>query len=75
MHQFDSSYYMAQSWIRIREGTNIQEHDLIMLHHELEEAKITNTNLEIPYEEAHNKAEEKWNYNKALFEYLKTHDA
>lgn len=46
-----------------------------MLHHELEEAKITNTNLEIPYEEAHNKAEEKWNYNKALFEYLKTHDA
>lgn len=75
VHQFDSSYYMAQSWIRIREGTNIQEHDLIMLHHELEEAKIMNTNLEIPYEEAHNKAEEKWNYNKALFEYLKTHDA
>lgn len=73
--KFDPDYYMAQSWLRLREGKNIQKHDIILLHHELEEARIMNKNLEIPYEKAHNKAEKTWNYKKALIEYLKTHEA
>lgn len=75
VHKFDPDYYMAQSWLRLREGKNIQEHDIILLHHELEEARIMNKNLEIPYEKAHNEAEKNWNYKKALLEYLKTHEA
>ncbi|MBR2674304.1 MAG: hypothetical protein IKE52_02470 [Mogibacterium sp.] len=73
--KFDSDYYMAQSWLRLREGKSIQKHDFVMLRHELEEAKIMSKNLEISYEKAHNIAEEKWSYKKALMEYLKNHDA
>ena len=73
--KFDPDYYMAQSWLRLREGKNIQEHDLILLHHELEEARIMDKNVEIPYEKAHNEVEKRWNYKKALMKYLETHEA
>ena len=74
IHKFDPDYYMAHSWMRLREGKNIQEHDIILLHHELEEEKIMGKGLEIIYEIAHNEVEKTWNYKKALLEYLKTHD-
>ncbi|WP_158309828.1 minor capsid protein [Clostridium sp. SY8519] len=73
--KFDPDYYMAHSWIRVREGKNIQAHDLTMLYHELEEGKIMGESLEVKYEMAHNKAQKKFNYAKELQEYLKTHDA
>jgi SPP1 gp7 family putative phage head morphogenesis protein len=73
--KFDPDYYMAHSWIRVREGKNIQAHDLTMLYHELEEEKIMGESLEVKYEMAHNKAQKKFNYAKELQEYLKTHDA
>lgn len=75
VRKFDSDYYMAHSWLRLREGKNIQKHDIIMLHHELEEARIMNKNLEIPYEKAHNQVEKTWNYKSALMEYLEDHEA
>lgn len=72
--KFDPDYYMAHSWQRLREGKNIQKHDLTMLYHELEEEKIMGSSLEIVYEKAHEKAEAKYNYHKDLLEYLKDHD-
>lgn len=75
LRKFDPSYYMAHSWLRLREGKNIQRHDIILLHHELEEAKIMKNNLAIPYEKAHNEVEKVWNYRKALMDYLKDHEA
>lgn len=75
VHKFDPDYYMAHSWMRLRTGQNIQEHDLMMLRHELEEEKIMGESLEIPYEIAHNEVEIKgYSYTKLLLEYLKTHD-
>lgn len=75
IHKFYPDYYMAHSWKRLRDGKGIQEHDLIMLRHELEEEKIMGEGVEIIYEKAHNEVEKTWNYSKALLEYLKTHDA
>ncbi|WP_270302266.1 hypothetical protein [Baileyella intestinalis] len=67
--------YMAQSWLRLREGKHIQEHDIVLLHHELEEAKIMNADVDVPYEMAHNEVNKIWNYKRALLEYLKSHEA
>lgn len=72
--RFDPDYYMAHSWMRLREGKNIQEHDIVMLHHELEEEKIMGESLDIPYGIAHNIVAETYDYSSALYEYLKTHD-
>ncbi len=71
---FDSNYEMAQSWKRLSEGKNIQKHDIILLKHELMEEGIMGDSLEIPYRMAHNKADEVYNYRKALEEYLKEKD-
>lgn len=73
--RFDADYYMQNSWMRLREGKDIQPHDLILLQHELAEEKIMGEGLEIVYEVAHNEVEKKYNYAKALMEYLKNHDA
>lgn len=73
--RFDADYYMQNSWMRLREGKNIQPHDLILLQHELAEEKIMGEGLEIVYEVAHNEVEKKYNYAKALMEYLREHDA
>lgn len=74
VRKFDPDYYMANSWMRLREGKNIQDHDLIILKHEIEEEKIMSDNLEISYETAHNEANKKYNYAAALKKYLKEHD-
>lgn len=72
--RFDPDYYMAHSWIRLRTGKNIQEHDRIMLLHEREEEKIMGKSLDIKYELAHDEAEKKYSYITALNEYRKHHD-
>ena len=73
--RFYADYYMAHSWMRLREGKNIQKHDLTMLKHELEEEKIMGKSLDIIYEIAHNEVQKKYNYAKELMEYLKDHNA
>lgn len=69
---FDEDYDMAQSWFRLRNNDNIQEHDRMLIKHELEEERIMGDRLDIPYEEAHNKVEEMgYSYSKLLLEYKK----
>lgn len=63
--RFDPDYDMAESFRRLREGKEIQEHDLIMLRHEHLEYGLMNK-LGMSYEEAHRLAEKKYNYKKAL---------
>lgn len=75
IHRFFPDYYMQHSWMRLREGKNIQPHDLVLLMHELAEAKIMGKGTDIVYEDAHEIVEKTYNYKKALIEYLKTHDA
>ena len=65
---------MAQSWMRLREGKNIQEHDIILLRHELMEAGIMEENPDMPYEVAHDITVMKYDYHAALIEYLKKTD-
>lgn len=67
---FAPDYDMAQSWQRLREGKNIQKHDLIMLKHERLEYELMNR-YNMKYEKAHGLTEKKYNYAKALIEYLK----
>lgn len=59
---------MAESFRRLREGKNIQEHDLIMLKHERLEYELMNKK-HMSYQEAHRLAEKKYNYQKALKEF------
>ena len=71
IHKFDTDFDMAQSWIRLREGENIQPHDILLLKHELMEAEIMGTGTTVPYEPTHDKVSETYNYKAALFKYLK----
>ena len=66
--RFDPDYDMAESFRRLREGKEIQEHDLIMLRHEQLEYELMNKKG-LSYQEAHNIAESKYNYRRALDEF------
>ena len=66
--RFDPDYDMAESFRRLREGKNIQEHDLIMLKHERLEYELMNKK-HMSDQEAHRLAEKKYNYQKALTEF------
>lgn len=67
---FDEDYDIAESIQRLREGKNIQLHDLALIQHEALEADYMGNGM--PYEEAHYKTEGKYNYTLALWEYLKS---
>lgn len=69
--RFDPDYYMAHSWLRLREGKNIQKHDMTMLYHELAEENIMKDSLEISYEPVHEEVQKTYNYQRELLEYLK----
>lgn len=71
IHRFDADYYMAHSWLRLREGKNIQKHDMTMLYHELAEENIMKDSLEISYEPVHEEVQKTYNYQRELLEYLK----
>lgn len=75
VRKFDPDYYMQHSWVRLRDGKNIQKHDITLLNHELAEAKIMGTGLDVVYEVAHAEVEKTYNYTEDLLEYLKDHDA
>ena len=70
VHRFDPDYYMAQSWMRLREGKNILEHDMILLQHELMESKLMGKGTTVPYEQAHEAVSKVYNYKSALMKYL-----
>ena len=74
IHKFVPDYDMAQSWIRLREGKKIYDHDIILLHHELEEAKIMGKGTSIAYDSVHREVEKKYNYAIALRKYLIEND-
>ena len=61
---FDPDYEMAQSWQRLIEGKNIEERDIILLHHEFLESIYMADGLN--YDEAHEKAQKIYSYAAAL---------
>lgn len=71
--RFDPDYYMAESFRRLREGKNIQKHDLIMLKHERLEYELMKK-LHLKYDEAHKITERKYNYQKALNKFLEEYN-
>ena len=60
-------YEMAQSWQRLIEGKNIQEHDIILLNHEIMERKLVNQGY--TQAEAHTITEQKYNYAEGVKKY------
>ena len=67
--RFDTDYDIAESVQRLRDGKNIQEHDLILIYHEAMEHDLMN-NDGLEYEEAHERANVAFNYQKALDQWL-----
>jgi hypothetical protein len=67
--KFDTDYDIAESVQRLRDGKNIQEHDLILVYHEAMEYDLMN-NDGLGYEEAHEMANVAFNYQKALEQWL-----
>ena len=67
--RFDTDYDIAESIQRLRDGKNIQEHDLILIYHEAMEYDLMN-NDGLGYEEAHEKASKAFNYQQALEKWL-----
>lgn len=63
--RFDPDYDMAESFRRLREGKDIQNHDLILLKHEHLEYNLMKK-FNLSYDEAHSLAESKYNYSEAL---------
>lgn len=68
--RFDPNYDMAESWRRLSEvgGKEIQEHDLIMLNHELLEQEFMSKG--IPYEQAHEETNKIYNYQVAWIKWM-----
>ena len=62
--RFDADYDISQSWQRLREGKNVQQHDLILLHHESMEYDLMAKGMS--YTEAHAITERSFNYTAAV---------
>ena len=58
--RFDPDYDMAQSWSRLFDGNNIQDHDRTLLHHELMESKLMAKGMD--YDTAHKITQEEYDY-------------
>lgn len=70
LEYFDASYEMAQLWQRLIDGKNIQQHDLILLKHEIMENKLVD--LGIPQSEAHIMTSKEYNYSSEARKYYDT---
>lgn len=66
---FDPDYNIAESIRRLREGKDIQEHDLILVRHEAMEYDLMNSGG-LSYKEAHETVNELYNYQEALTKWL-----
>ena len=61
IRRFDPSFEIAESWQRLSDMQEfVQEHDKLLIPHELMEMKLINDGLS--QEEAHNKTSEVYNY-------------
>lgn len=69
VRRFDPDYDMSESFRRILEGKNIKPHDITMLKHENLELNLMKK-YNMVYEDAHNMANLKYNYEKELDEFL-----
>lgn len=67
--RFDSDYYIAESVQRLREGKNIQNHDMTLVYHEAMEYDLMNIDG-LSYEEAHEVANRSFNYQRDLDKWL-----
>ncbi len=67
LERFDPSFEQAQVWQRLVEGKNIKKSDIIFLKHEKKELTIMR-DLGYNYEEAHNIADEEFNWWKSVLE-------
>lgn len=65
--RFDADYDIAQAWQRLVEGKNVRKSDIILLHHEYTELSIM-YQTGCQYEEAHELANEQFNWFKAFLE-------
>ncbi len=63
---FYPDYDISQSWQRLREGKRIQEKDIIMLKHEIEE--MSYREMGYTQQQAHDLANEKYNYQAIIKE-------
>lgn len=70
---FDPDYDISESLRRLREGKNIQEHDLILIQHEAMEYDLMNKDG-MGYREAHELTEKTYNYKEALDKWLDEND-
>jgi hypothetical protein len=66
---FDPDYDIAESIRRLREGKDIQEHDKLLIEHEVREYDLMNEDR-LEYERAHEIANESYNYKAALDKWL-----
>lgn len=66
LRRFDADYEMSQSWQRLIDGREIENRDIILLQHEFIESIFMGNGLN--YDEAHDKAQNIYNYAKALKE-------
>ena len=69
-HMFDPDYDMAESFRRILDGKDIKSHDIVLIKHENLELNLMKK-YNLVYEDAHNLAVRKYDYEKALDEFLK----
>ena len=66
---FDEDYNIAESFRRLREGKDIQSHDLLLIKHEALEYDLMNSNG-LSYKEAHAIANKSFDYQTALKKWL-----
>ena len=67
---FDPDYDMAESFRRILDGKDIKSHDIVLIKHENLELNLMKK-YNLAYEDAHNLAVRKYDYEKALDDFLK----
>ena len=72
IERFFPNYDMSVSWQRLREGKNIQKHDIMLLKHELMELGLMEQGM--VYETAHDITNTKYNYRQELDKYSKKED-
>ncbi len=67
--RFDADCAIAHSWQRLIDGRDIQMHDRILIDHEIYEMHLKEMYPNLSHQEAHARAQEKFNYRKAADEY------
>ena len=67
--RFDPDCAIAQSWQRLMIGKDIKPHDRTLIEHELLEMRIKMENPNMPHQQAHALAAEKYDYGKEALEY------